>query len=81
VIASRAGAIPEATGEGAMLFTPGNVEQLALAMKQILTRPSMRQDLQRRGLIRASECRWDESAALMDELLVDAASRPEARRS
>lgn len=73
VIASRAGAIPEVAGTGAELFEPGDAEDLAVTIRRLLRDPILRSDLQLRGLERASQCRWEESAALMEELFKGAA--------
>jgi glycosyltransferase involved in cell wall biosynthesis len=73
VIATKTGAIPE-YGEGiAMLVDPGDVEGLRRALRRLLGDRPLRDEMRARGPQRASHYRWDRSAALMTELLTDAA--------
>ncbi|HUP63905.1 MAG TPA: glycosyltransferase family 1 protein [Thermoanaerobaculia bacterium] len=75
VIATLAGAIPEITGDAALLVPPGNPSALAAAMRRLLGSSAAREDLVARGQQRARVFTWDRSARLMGELLLRAASR------
>jgi glycosyltransferase involved in cell wall biosynthesis len=75
VVATRAGAIPEVTGEAALLVPPADSEALHHAMKRALESDALRQELRAAGLARAALFSWESSAALMSELLAHAAFR------
>jgi glycosyltransferase involved in cell wall biosynthesis len=62
VIASRAGAIPEISGDAAVLFNPLDPEELAEAILQIVNNGDSRQSMIRKGLARAKEFSWDRCA-------------------
>jgi len=62
VVASRAGAIPEVVGDAALLVDPTDTEGLAAAMHRVLSDRSVREDLARRGLVRAAHFSWSETA-------------------
>jgi glycosyltransferase involved in cell wall biosynthesis len=72
VLASRRSAIPEVTGDAALLVDPENVEQLGEALSRLTTDPALRQDLTNRGRTRAAEFPWtaavDRTWAVYDEL-------------
>jgi len=73
VIATRTGAIPE-YGEGAaMLIDPGDRVALRDALVRLLADASLRRELGSRGAERARSYSWDRSAALMTQLLDEAA--------
>ncbi len=53
-VASSAGGIPEVTGDdGAILFTPGNQEELAAALERVAVEPSARESFSSRALERS----------------------------
>ncbi len=62
VIASDAGAIPEAGGDAALYFRSGDVDQLVLALQSVLDEPSKQNDLRENGLRRAAFMSWDRTA-------------------
>ncbi len=62
VIASRAASIPEVTADSAVLIDPHDTEALALAMRDLISDAEMRQDLSVRGVERAKDFTWDETA-------------------
>ncbi len=47
IIATQVGAIPElvTTGKNGILITPGHIDEIGLAIKQLLNNPDMRQDM------------------------------------
>ena len=59
VAASRAGSLPEVCGNAALYFEPTSVDEIAEAILAILERPD---HLVERGLERASQFTWDETA-------------------
>ena len=52
LIASRAGALPEVTGDAALLVPPGDPEELSAALRGLLDDPTAREQLAARGLAR-----------------------------
>jgi glycosyltransferase involved in cell wall biosynthesis len=55
LIASRTGALPEVTGDAAVLVTPGDAEELAAAIKRLQDSPAERERLSAIGLARVAE--------------------------
>jgi len=55
VIASNTGALPEVTGDAALLITPGDPEELAAALRGLLDSPAERERLSRLALARVAE--------------------------
>ncbi|WP_315116667.1 glycosyltransferase family 1 protein [uncultured Clostridium sp.] len=62
VIASNSTSIPEVTGDAALLVHPKNVDQLCSSMYDVLTNNELKEDLSLKGLIRASELNWGNTA-------------------
>ncbi len=73
VIATRTGAIPDFAGDAAIVVEPGDGNQLREAMVRVLADVGFRRELRARGPERASQYRWDRSAATMARLLIEAA--------
>ncbi|MEO8218407.1 MAG: glycosyltransferase family 1 protein, partial [Acidobacteriota bacterium] len=73
VVASRGGAIPEVVGDAALTVSPGDVSGLRAAILNILQDAGLRESLIERGRARAAQFSWTSSAALMKELILDAA--------
>jgi len=55
VIASRAGALPEVTGDAAVLVPPGDAEELAAALRKLHDSEGERASMAERGLARVGE--------------------------
>lgn len=62
VLASSS-SLPEVGGEGALYFEPGNVNELAQVMRNVLGDEQLRHELSERGLQRASHFSWERSAS------------------
>ena len=62
VIACRAASMPEVCGEAALLVAPGDERELARAMEQASSDSRLREELSERGLCRASQFSWQETA-------------------
>jgi glycosyltransferase involved in cell wall biosynthesis len=73
VVATRTGAIPEYAEGAALLVEPGDRDALRAALVRALGDRALRDELRARGIERATHHRWDRSAALMTELLAEAA--------
>jgi glycosyltransferase involved in cell wall biosynthesis len=55
LVTSRAGALPEVTGDTAVLVTPGDAEELAVTLRRLHDSPSERARLAERALARVNE--------------------------
>jgi glycosyltransferase involved in cell wall biosynthesis len=73
VIATRTGAIPDYADGAALLVDPGDRDALRAALVRLLGDAPLRRELRARGVERARDYRWERSAALMTELLAEAA--------
>ncbi len=69
LIASRAGALPEVTGDAALLVPPGDPEELAAALRGLLGDEAARTERAERGLARVRErFAWPAVAAATEAL-------------
>jgi glycosyltransferase involved in cell wall biosynthesis len=69
LIASRAGALPEVTGDAALLVPPGDPEELAVALRGLLDDEQARAERAERGLARVRErFAWPAVAAATEAL-------------
>jgi len=69
LIASRAGALPEVTGDAAVLVTPGDPEELSAALSGLLDDPAARTEAAERGLARVRmRFAWPAVAAATEAL-------------
>jgi glycosyltransferase involved in cell wall biosynthesis len=73
VIATRTGAIPDYAQGAALLIPPGDTAALRDALVRITGDAGLRRALRAEGPPRAAQHRWERSAALMTELLREAA--------
>lgn len=62
VIVSNATSLPEVVGDAGIIVDPDSPHSLAKALHSVLTDESLRQDLRRRGLERASSFDWEKAA-------------------
>jgi glycosyltransferase involved in cell wall biosynthesis len=62
VVASRIPALEETTGEAALLFDPGSVDELTKRILKVLDNESGRRELSAAGLRRAAEFTWKKTA-------------------
>jgi glycosyltransferase involved in cell wall biosynthesis len=68
VITSNVSSLPEVVGDAALLIDPYEPAAIAQAMQRVLTEPSLREDLRRRGLRRVKEFSWDRSVRRVHEI-------------
>ena len=73
VVATRAGAVPEAVGDAAVLVEPSDPAALAVALQNVLAAPEVAADLVARGRLRAKSFWWHDTAERMHALYKDAA--------
>jgi glycosyltransferase involved in cell wall biosynthesis len=70
VVAADRAALPETCGDAALLVDPDDGEALAAAVLVAAGEaPDTRRELRDRGLRRAAQFSWDETAARVDALL------------
>jgi len=69
VIASNTSAFPEVLGDAALFIDPLNANEIAEAMQTIAENPSLANDLRARGLQRAAQFSWDDSARKIEAAL------------
>jgi len=62
VVCSRAASLPEVGGEAVLYFDPSSPEELADAIEQVLDSGELRESLRAKGLARAAQFTWKESA-------------------
>jgi glycosyltransferase involved in cell wall biosynthesis len=62
VISSSTGAIPELTGDAALLCHPGNVDTMTEYLRQVLSDAGSARQLRASGLERARQFSWDHAA-------------------
>jgi glycosyltransferase involved in cell wall biosynthesis len=62
VIGANTGAIPEITGEAAILFDPHSPEDLSQAILKMTCEPAVHQMFVERGLVRARDFTWERAA-------------------
>jgi glycosyltransferase involved in cell wall biosynthesis len=65
VIASDRSALPEVVGDGGMLVDPLDINQMALALRQVLLDEALRAALSARALAQAEKFSWQRSAEAM----------------
>ena len=77
VVASNRGALPEVVGDSGVLVDPESAPDLSAALERVLTDPGMRRLMAERGLERARQFSWTDSA----DRLYDAYRAAHRRRS
>jgi alpha-1,3-rhamnosyl/mannosyltransferase len=63
-IVSNVSSLPEVAGDGALLVDPKSPSEVASALGRVLTEPSLRADLSRRGREQAARFTWEACARL-----------------
>lgn len=62
VVVSNASCLPEVAGDACLYFDPFQVEDIALKMEQLLTSPTLRQEIVAKGAVQLEKFSWDKSA-------------------
>ena len=62
VVSSGAGALAEVLGDAALLIDPADVEDIAAALRRVLSDPALRAGLIERGRRRAAQFTWEDAA-------------------
>lgn len=70
VVTANVTALPEVAGDAALLVDPTSVEQIAEAIRQIVSETALRQQLRERGLSRAARFSWESTTARVHQLML-----------
>jgi glycosyltransferase involved in cell wall biosynthesis len=73
VIASTAGALREVAGDAALLVDPHDVSGWAAAITRVIDDPALRADLRARGVARAAQFSWSQTARRVLDVLAGVA--------
>lgn len=79
-VVARAGSLPEVVGDAALLFAPGDEEDAARRLRELLEKESGRSALSARASERARSFSWARTAAETEAVLREAASVGAATR-
>ena len=71
VVGARSGAIPEISGDAALLFDPRSPEELGEAIVRVVGDSMLRNDLVGKGLTRAKKFTWERCARQTLEVLTE----------
>jgi len=63
VACSNTSAMPEVADSAAILFDPNSVDEIALALRDLLLNPELRQRMERLGMQRAATFSWERTAS------------------
>jgi len=74
VITSKISSLPEVVGDAALTVDPYNVDEIAEAMKTVLTDEATRERLKQKGRLRAKRFSWEEAVAQIQETYMTALS-------
>jgi glycosyltransferase involved in cell wall biosynthesis len=74
VVSSTGGALPETAAGAAVLVDPMDVRGWASALAQVLTNADLREEVRRKGIVRASQLSWRATAAGTLDLYREAAA-------
>jgi len=72
VVATTAAAVPETSGEGAVLVDPDRPDEFVRAVRRLRSEPGLRERLVAAGRANAARFTWDAAAAALTEVLADA---------
>ncbi|MBI3999904.1 MAG: glycosyltransferase [Candidatus Omnitrophica bacterium] len=81
VAASNAASIPEVVGDAGILFDATKVESIASAIKQVLKDSQLKEALRQKGLARAKEFSWEQTARTTMEVYKEAIQLKQSRKA
>ena len=62
LVCSNNSSIPEIVGRAGLMVDPERVDEISLAIKNIIQEPELREKLRRLGIERAEEFKWQKTA-------------------
>lgn len=80
VVSSRAGSLAEVAGNAAQLLDPDDVAGFSQAIRNVLNRPELAQEMIRKGLERAAQFTWQQTARKTIAVYAEAAETRRTRR-
>jgi glycosyltransferase involved in cell wall biosynthesis len=78
VITSNVTSMPEVAGNAGILVNPFSIDEIAKAMHDIWSNPSLREELIRRGFERVKQYSWDKSSELLWESILKVTNHVES---
>jgi glycosyltransferase involved in cell wall biosynthesis len=78
VVTSNVSSLPEVAGDAAILVNPYDPDAIAEGIYQVLTDEQLRRGLRQRGLARARQFSWEDSAARVREVYRQVSETPAA---
>lgn len=81
VLASNSSSIGEVVGDAGILVDPHDYQGMADGIVAVLSDPSLRELLVRRGCRRAAELTWDETARQVIDILLESSTGPRSARN
>lgn len=69
VISSHTSSMPEVCGEAAVYFDPSSCEEIATAIRSVITSPGLRQSMIQKGLERAKLFSWEKAAVQIKNII------------
>lgn len=76
VVTSNTSSMPEVAGDAALLVDPLNAEELAFGIETVLGKESLRAEMRKKGLVRASSFSWERCAKETIEVYRKVAASP-----
>ena len=73
VVTSNLSSLPEVAGDAALLVDPYDVGAIRDAIRRVLTEPALREDLRRKGLVRAKQFSWEQSVSRTRQIYLETA--------
>jgi glycosyltransferase involved in cell wall biosynthesis len=73
VVCSDRTSLPEVCGDAALMFSPGNIPDMLDKINSCMADSSLRRTLREKGLKRAEEFNWEDSARMIFDLIARAA--------
>ncbi len=80
VLASNSSSIPEAGGDAALYFSPGDVNGLEQSLRAVLTSRSLREEMIKKGFVWASRFTWEKAAVEHADIYRNVLEKKERRR-
>jgi glycosyltransferase involved in cell wall biosynthesis len=81
VACSNTSAMPEVADSAAILFDPDSDDEIALAVRDLLLNPELRQRMERLGMQRAAMYSWENTASKTLDLYYAVAGETNRRRA
>lgn len=69
VITANLSSMPEVAGDATLLVNPYNVAEIAAAMQDLITQPSLQAELSAKGIARSHQFRWKKTSHLAVQIL------------